>query len=305
MENETHIVTKPNQKLKPMDELRQHLEGAFLQTVTDHYRGNSKEALSFKTACVDYVRKTPKLLQCDRMSLLSAFVQAAQLNLMPSSVMSEAYIIPYGTEAKFQPGYQGLATLAWRSGNVKALKSVIVYKNDRFEYSEGLDTKLYHVPTSFGQSRGEAVGVYAVADTTNGGKLYKVMSKEQVMAIKAMSKAAKKPESPWNSKDPELWMWQKTCLIQLLKLLPKSAELKIAIESDYEAEGLDRKYIVAEGPAIGEAFHGPADSAPSEDGKDDIDPDEVDRFVAEKREKKNGKNGKEKEELGTVQLDAE
>ncbi len=93
------------------------------------------------------------------------------------------------------------------------------------------------------------------------------MSKEDVMGIKAMSKAKDSSESPWNSKDPEKWMWKKTCLIQLAKFLPKSQELQQAIDKDYEGEGIERTNIDPGGPAVPKAFHHPSPApveAPSE-----------------------------------------
>lgn len=255
----THVTTTPNKRPPaPIEVLRANMEGAFIETVTNYFRGNKDEALAFKTACVDYVRKTPKLLECDRISLLSAFVQVAAFRFMPSGVSGEMYIIPYGKEAKPQLGYQGLVTLLWRTEKIKSISAIIVYDNEFFEYTEGLDTHLQHIPTKFGEKKGKPIGVYAVAHTTTGGKVFKVMSEEDVMAIKNLSKAKGSKESPWNSdKDPEMWMWKKTCLIQMAKFLPKTMELQKAIEVDNDGEGLDKTPIDAGGPAVGKAFHSP------------------------------------------------
>lgn len=258
MSENTHVTTTPNKKpATPIETLRGNMEGEFIKTVVNYYRGNEQEALSFKTAAVDYVRRVPKLLECNRISLLSAFVQAAQFRFMPSGVMGEAYIIPYGNEAKFQIGYQGIVTLLYRAG-VKGISANVVYKNDEFNYEEGLNPILYHKPAPFGTPRGEAVGVYTVAQLEGGARTFKVMDKDAVMAIKALSKAKASKESPWNSdKDPELWMWKKTCLIQHAKMLPKTQELQKAIEADYEGECMDKGGLDAGGVAVGRAFHGP------------------------------------------------
>lgn len=276
--NDTHAVTTPNKRPPmPIEILRNNLEGEFMNTATAHFQGNKELALSFKTACVDYVRKVPKLLECDRVSLMSALVIAAQFRFMPSGVSGECSIIPYGKEAKFQLGYQGLITLMWRTGKIKSIKALLVYSNETFEYSEGLETRLVHIPTKFGEKRGEPIGVYAVAETTTGGRLFNVMSEDQVMAIKDMSKAKDRPDSPWNSKDPEKWMWKKTCLIQLAKLLPKTQELQRAIEKDYEGEGADRPLFDAGGAATAKANHSPVihdmPSKPSNPAAEDMPPD--------------------------------
>jgi len=218
--------------------------------------GSPEAVRRFQTAAIEYVRRSPKLLKTDPNSLIMALVAVAQFKFLPSGISGEAFIVPYGDEAKFQMGYQGYVTLFYRAG-MKDIKTVLVHKNDHFVYEEGLETKLEHTPTKFGEARGDLIGVYAVATTPNGGKVFKVMSKDDIMAIKAMSKAASKPESPWNSGDPEKWMWRKTCLIQLGKLLPKSAEIHKAIELDYEAEGFERPKLDAGGIAAAPAPHAP------------------------------------------------
>lgn len=278
-ENNTHVATKPNAKpATPIEVLRGNMEGEFIKTVTNYYRGNEHEAMAFKTAAVDYVRKVPKLLETDRISLLSAFVQVAQFRFMPSSAGGEAYIIPYGREAKMQIGYQGVITLLWRTGKIKSISVQIVYSNEHFEYTEGLDTHLEHIPTPFGQKKGEPIGVYAVAHTTTGGRVFKVMSKEDIMGIRELSKAKNSKESPWNSdKDPEMWMWKKTCLLQMAKLLPKTMELQQAIEIDNEGEGMDKTPIDAGGPAVGKSFHTPAKDVPPSAEDDAPTPEELER----------------------------
>jgi len=273
MSEKTHAVTTPNKRpAAPIEVLRKQMDAEFTTTVMNYYRGKEDEALRFKTAAVDYVRKVPKLLECERISLLSAFVQAAQFRFMPSGVSGEAYIIPYGNEAKFQLGYQGIVTLLYRTEKVVGITSNIIYKNDVFEYQEGLDAVLIHKPAMFGQEKGEAIGVYTIAHMKGGAKTFKVMDRESIMGIKALSKAKGSKESPWNSdKDPELWMWKKTCLIQHSKLLPKTQELQRAIEADYEGEGMERARLDAGGPAVGKAFHTPVEG--DDHQTDETEPD--------------------------------
>ena len=263
MNNNTHAVTKPNAApATPIELFRKQLEGEFITTVASYYNGDDREALRFKTAVVDYVRKVPKLLECDRISLMSAFAQVAQFRFMPSGISGEAYIIPYGKEAKFQLGYQGIVTLLYRTKKIAAITSNIIFKNDVFEYQEGLNANLIHKPAMFGKEKGEPIGAYTIVEMTNGAKTFKVMDMQAILGIKELSKAKESKESPWNSdKDPENWMWKKTCLIQHAKLLPKTQELQDAIEKDYEGEGMDKGHLYAGGPAVGKAFHVPNEDA--------------------------------------------
>ena len=234
-------MPEKSNKLTPLEEVKVAMNSNdYIKQITNYYRGRREEAMIFLTAAVEYIRKNPKLINCDRISLLSALVQSAQFRFMPSGVSGEAYIIPYGSEAKFQIGYQGIVTLMWRTEKILGIQANIIYENDEFSYEEGLNPHLTHRPAMFGKEKGNPIGVYTVVETAGGGRTFKVMDKEAVMKIKDMSKAKNTPESPWNSKDPELWMWKKTCLIQHSKLLPKTREFQQAIEKDFEGEGLDQ-----------------------------------------------------------------
>lgn len=259
MTEQTHAVTTPNKKpATPLDQFKVTLFRDGMKQVVNYYNGNEDEAKRFLTGAVEYVRRVPKLLDCDGISLMMAFVQSAQFRFMPSGVGGEAYVIPYGRDAKFQLGYQGIITLLYRTNKVAGISSNIIFENDVFEYEEGLEARLVHKPAMFGKKKGKAIGVYTVAEMIGGAKTFKVMDEEAIMAIKNLSKAKASKESPWNSdKDPELWMWKKTCLIQHAKLLPKTQELQAAIEKDYEGEGMDKGTLDAGGIAVGKAFHQP------------------------------------------------
>lgn len=82
------------------------------------------------------------------------------------------------------------------------------------------------------------------------------MSKSDIEKIKGMSKAANSDHSPWNSaSDPELWMWKKTVLKQLAKLLPKTEELSQAIASDNE----DTDFTLAKKEAMKNTLNRPSE----------------------------------------------
>lgn len=257
---QTHAVTTPNKRPPTqLDTLKQMMgTQEYMKQITNYFRGNREEAMAFLTSSIEYIRRVPKLLECERQSLLSALMISAQFRFMPSGVSGESYIIPYGNEAKYQLGYQGIVTLLYRTNKVTGITANIIHDGDEFEYEEGLNAKLIHKPAKFGKKRGEPIGVYTVVEIKGGSKTFKVMDKDEVMKIRNLSKAKNSKESPWNSdKDPFSWMWAKTCLIQHSKLLPKTQELQQAIEKDYEGEGLDKPQFDAGGIAVGSAFHNP------------------------------------------------
>ena len=185
------------------------------------------------------VQRTPELLECHPITLLGAVYQAAQLGLVPDGVLGQAYLVPFNNrqkrrkEVQFIPGYKGLIALARRSGEVPTIGAEVVHEKDKFVYKLGLNTVLDHVPTD-DDDPGPIVKVYAYAKLKDGGEQIVVMNRRQVDAIRSRSQAAKSTYSPWTT-DPD-WMWKKTALKQLCKLLPASIELQRAVGLEESAE---------------------------------------------------------------------
>ena len=217
--------------IKNTTDLKQVLANQY-QNQINNYFGDEKKALKFLSSVISSVQKTPKLLECDGQSVVNSFMTMAQLELMPSDVSGEAYVIPYKNKGQFQLGYQGLVTLFYRAG-VRSITAEIVYKEDKFEHING---EFNHNPDVFSDDRGEAIGAYVIIELQAGGKVSKVMSKKEIMKIgKDFSKSFSSEYSPWNEKnDPQLWMWKKTVLKQSAKLVPKNETIFKAIGFDNE-----------------------------------------------------------------------
>lgn len=206
----------------------------------------------FSRIAMTSVRNNPKLQSCDPMSFLAALMQSAQLGLEPNTPLGQAYLIPYGKEAQFQLGYQGMLTLAYRTGEYQSIYAHGVYINDTFEYEYGLNEKLIHIPAT--DPQGEPVYYYAVYKLQNGGHGFVVMSREQLDKHKnKYSQSARSKHSPWNTDFDS--MAKKTALKQLLKYAPKSVEfaqqvaqdetIKTEISEDMtEIDGIDIEYQI-------------------------------------------------------------
>lgn len=182
-------------------------------------------------ACIN---RTPALLKCTQNSLLNAVMQAAQLGLEPTGVLGSAYLVPYGTECTLIVGYRGLIDLARRSGQIESIEAHVVHENDRFTCHYGLEPKLDHEPCWSGEP-GNVKAVYAIAKLKDGGKQIEVMTKPQVDAIRAKSKAG--GSGPW--KDHYEEMARKTVVRRIAKYLPLSPELADALALDDDADKLD------------------------------------------------------------------
>lgn len=187
------------------------------------------------------LRLTPKLYKCDPMSFVGALFQSAQLGLEPS-VGGQAYIIPYWSSkigrfmAQFQVGYPGYIEMFYRHKNSMSLQMETVHKNDFCEYDLGKN-EMSHKPPLFGQDRGPVTGFYMVAQLRDGGRIVKVLSKEDALAhgrrySKCFDQKTQQfdPSTPWATEPDAMCM--KTVLLKGMKLVPKSIEIQRAIGMD-------------------------------------------------------------------------
>src|SRR3970282_1088568 len=150
--------------------------------------------------------------------------------------MGQAYLVPYGNQCQMITGYQGLIALALRSEQVKSVVGRAVYQKDIFDYELGLNERLVHRP-SHELDKGELTYVYAVAKLVDADgfiPIFEVMSKKEVDAIRARSKAAQK--GPWGT-DYEL-MARKTGVRRLSKWLPKTTDLQAVLAREDRNDGL-------------------------------------------------------------------
>ena len=180
-------------------------------------------------------RKTPALLKCKPESLFGAVIQASQLGLEPGGALGHCYLIPFGQDVQFIVGYRGMVDLARRSGQIVSLEAHPVYEGDTFDCSFGLDSTLKHIPNWTDSSRAHPDKlrfVYAVAKLKDGGIQFEVMSRAEVDAIRARSKAGR--SGPWVSDYTAMAI--KTVIRRLFKYLPVSIELAKATALDERAE---------------------------------------------------------------------
>lgn len=196
------------------------------------------------------VSRSQKLQECNPATVAGCVVQASILGLEPDGVLGEAYLVPFynrkangnkgGTECQLIPGYQGLLKLVRNTGELKMIDVQEVCENDEFDFEKGMEPYLRHKPAS--GDRGKVIKYWAGAVLTNGGKQFEVMSVEDIELHRdKFSKA--KDFGPW--KDSPEWMFKKTVLRKLVKLLPKSAQAQLAVALDERAEaGIPQRFAV-------------------------------------------------------------
>ncbi len=180
------------------------------------------------------LRANPKLMECTTESLVGAVMQCAQLGLEPNTPLGHAYLIPFNnrkanrTDVQVIFGFRGLIDLARRSGQIISIDSHVVFENDDFEFSYGLDSNLVHKP-KLNVDRGSIIGVYAVAKLKDGGHQFEVMSRNDIDHIMLQTQSKGK-YGPWHDHYTE--MMRKTAIRRLFKYLPVSIELAQASAID-------------------------------------------------------------------------
>jgi recombination protein RecT len=167
--------------------------------------GNEKKASAFVQSVKDMFISNPSIQGCDITSILSAAKKVAKLNL---TIGGDMDIIPRGKEAKAEPNYKGLITLALRAGLFS--KANTVFENDEFDLDIG-SSEIKHKPCLRGD-RGAAIGYYAVVTFQTGASVVDYMTKEEVQQFK---KDHNLSSPAWSNYFNE--MGKKTVLKRLLK----------------------------------------------------------------------------------------
>lgn len=200
-----------------------------------------------RLACTEFA-KNPQLQKCEPVSVFGAIIQASQLGL-EIGVLGQAYLVPFKNnrtgrlEAQFIPGYKGLISLARRSGEVTSIETNIVYEQDKFDLTLGIDSNLEHKPYLDGD-RGKPRLVYGVAKFKDGGHHLEWMSITEVNKIRARSKAS--GNGPWVTDYDQ--MVRKTLIRRMANYLPMSIELQNALQVDQAID--EGKHVTIDGDFV-------------------------------------------------------
>ncbi len=178
------------------------------------------------------VSKNPKILDCNKESILRAVTEACQMGLVPNSVQGLAYLIPYGKQCQLIPGFRGLIKLCLQSGLVRSIKGAEIRENDDFSVEQGSNWRLVH-KIDITKDRGKVIGYYASAELPGGASDFEVMSESDVTEF--LEKIGKKTSEVWKNHRAE--MAKKTCIRKLVKRLPMEGDriehTRLAAAADY------------------------------------------------------------------------
>ena len=190
----------------------------------------------FIRVAVSALTRTPKLKECEPVSLFGAMLTLSQLGIEPDG--RRAHLIPFENrrrgcvECQLIIDYKGLAEMAMRSGVVSYLHADVVCENDSFEENMG---EIVAHKIDRRKPRGEVYAVYAICKFKDGTAKAEVMSSEEVEAIRKRSKAGQ--SGPWITDWNE--MAKKTVFRRLSKWLPLSPEFRDAVEAEEEVAPIE------------------------------------------------------------------
>jgi recombination protein RecT len=203
------------------------------------------------------VAKTPKLRECNMMSLLGAMLGLGSLGLEPNTPLGHAYLIPFEKRGKVDGkwvtvdvevqvviGYRGYLDLMRRSGFVSSVHADVVYEGDDFSFEYGSNAHLRHVPRGARENR-RPLWAYCHIKLTDG-QAFEVLPYDQVLKtrdnsqgfLSAKRNAQNNPKAfdanPWVAFEHE--MASKTMVRRIQKYVPLSIELANAMALDNGSE---------------------------------------------------------------------
>jgi recombination protein RecT len=234
----------PTKALSPIQKFQSYLEGYKESVLPNLLKKHNIEPAQFVQIVISELKKNEKLVQAfqeNPSSMFASILAGAEIGLIPSDMLGEFYLIPRRIDGKQSVtpliGYKGLVNILLRSGEITKIHTECVFQGDEFEPIYGLEPNIIHKPNfDLERSANTLKFVYAVAKLKNGDHQFQVLSKGDIIKIKALSRYDN--DLYFNDKkDPNLWMVRKTALIQLAKMLPKDFYGKKAVEMDNQLEG--------------------------------------------------------------------
>lgn len=232
-----------NQQLPGIVRFREITENDYTRSQFAKLLGDETRIDRFMRILTSTVGRNDDLLGCDMGSIVSCAMQGAQLNLDPEPSLGQFYLVPRKGVCTFVVGYQGMIQLALRSGRVRSVKGRVVYRQDEFDFAEGTNGFIKHVPNvdlaEAPHFDDDFRAAYAVAKfVRRAGEPddfeFVVMPRWQVNRVRDVASKATNDKSPW-----KVWpdaMRAKTAVRQLFKFLQVSAEMVTAITLDEQAD---------------------------------------------------------------------
>lgn len=264
----------PSTNLSPAAKQKQRTD-ALVQAVMD--RNKELKAL-LKDSGIEFDRfvevfrraliQNPDLLLADGGSVIQACMNACTDGLLPDGRQGAIVVYnqkisrrgepeAWGKRAQWQPMFQGLLDVAYRSGNFKSIQARVVYEGDTWDYEMGIEPRIVHKPAPRPAQAANPnvtakaiIASYAVAHTVNGGVFVEVFEGDDIRKVNAVSRATNGPGKQW----PEEFA-RKGPLRRMWKYLPRDQRMDRIVDHDdenYDLDALEQPEVAA--PALKTGF---------------------------------------------------
>lgn len=177
-------------------------------------------------------RRTPSLGNCEPRSVFAAVVQASQLGLEPDT-LGRSFLIPYGKECQFVPGWKGLVDLVNRAGNATVYTGVI-FKDQTYSFRDGSTRELVVENETELDDPEDITHAFAVGWVK--GAMMPIIELWRVSKIRKHRDRYNKVGKRHYSFDQWEMYARKVPLLQVLKYMPMNPELATAIALNDAAE---------------------------------------------------------------------
>lgn len=190
---------------------------------------------SFVRAAISEISKSPDLQQATTESVLGAIMLAAQLKLEIGSGLGHFYLTPRRVDRVMTClpiiGYQGFIELAYRSGRVGKIETLVVREGDFFEYGANSERGRFFdwKPADFEASR-PWTDIVVCAPIIGGSVVWETLPKEKILARRPSYWAS----TPWKTNEEE--MARKTLVREVAPYIPKSTEFALAVQMSRQVE---------------------------------------------------------------------
>lgn len=220
----------PEAKPKSFSDLITVMEPQFKAALPAHLKANAER---YMRLAMTEMRRNAALAKCDPYSVLGAAMLATQLGLEIGGTLGRAYLIPYGNQCTFVPGWKGLVELATRSGRASCWSGVLMI-GQKHEYEQGDSPRLRILEDSDEDDPAKIAYAYAIGRLK--GSEYPLIERWSVAKlIKHRDRYNKVGKRHYSYDNWEMYA-RKVPLLQVLKYLPTTPELEVAQLLDVRAE---------------------------------------------------------------------
>ncbi|MDD2370855.1 MAG: recombinase RecT [Firmicutes bacterium] len=148
-----------------------------------------KRANRFVASITSAVVSNQTLQECEPSSIISAALLGESLELSPSAILGQYYMVPFNDNnkgykvAQFQLGYKGYIQLALRSGQYKKLNVLAIKEGELINYDplfEEIEVNL--IDDEEAREKANTIGYFAMFEYNNGFRKTMYWSKAKMEA---------------------------------------------------------------------------------------------------------------------------